>query len=224
LFKIILDWDILINMDSVVIKNGDTPEKINIIAGALKGGKVLILPAITVYGISAAYDDMEALKKIYRIKKRSSDMPFIILISHKSQLKTLVKEISTLGQNLIEKYWDTDEPQPLTLIFKKSKIIGSNMTGGRDTIAVRMAGLKIVRDIIDISGPIVSTSANISGQDITADDIDKIPHSIRQEVDITVKLDSRLMGTESTIIDVSGEKPVLIREGAISFDSILKNL
>jgi L-threonylcarbamoyladenylate synthase len=224
LFKIILDWAILIIMDSVIIKNGDTPEKINIIAGALKGGKVLILPAATVYGISAVYDDTEALKKIYRIKKRSSDMPFIILISDKSQLGALIKETGNMGQKLIEKYWDSGKPKPLTLIFKKSKIIGSSMTGGRDTIAVRMAGLKVVRDIIDITGPIVSTSANISGQDIIADDIDKIPQSIRQEVDMTVMLDSGLKGTESTIIDVSGEKPVLIREGAISFSSILKNL
>lgn len=211
-------------MDSVIIKNGDTPEKINNIAVALKGGKVLILPAATVYGISAVYDDMEALKKIYKIKKRSSDMPFIILISDKSQLGALIKETGNMGQKLIEKYWDPGEPKPLTLIFKKSRIISSSMTGGRDTIAVRMAGLKIVRDILDISGPIVSTSANISGQDIIADDIDKIPQSIRQEVDMTVRLDSGLKGTESTIIDVSGKKPVLIREGAISFSSILKNL
>jgi L-threonylcarbamoyladenylate synthase len=224
LFEIILDWDILIIMDSLAIKNGDAPDKIDIIAGALNDGKVLILPAATVYGISARHDNKKALEKIYRIKKRSSDMPFIILISNKAQLKVLVKETGTLGQKLIEKYWDPEEPRPLTLIFKKSKIIGSNMSGGRDTIAVRMAGLKIVRDIIDISGPIVSTSANISGQDITADDIGKIPRSIRREVDMTVRLDGGLKGTESTIVDVSGEKPVLIREGAISFDSILKNL
>lgn len=211
-------------MDSLVIKKGDTPEKINIIARAIKDGKVLILPAATVYGISAAYDDMEALKKIYRIKKRSSDMPFIILISDKAQLGTLVKETGTLGQELMDKYWDPDAPQPLTLIFKKSKIIGSNMTGGRDTVAVRMAGLKIIRDIIDITGPIVSTSANISGQDIQADDIDKIPLSIRREVDMTIRLDGGLRGTESTILDVSRGKPVLIREGALSFDSILKDL
>ncbi len=211
-------------MDSVIIKNGDTPEKINIIAGALKGGKVLILPAATVYGISAVYDDVEALKKIYRIKRRSSDMPFIILISNKAQLDLLVEEISDLGQRLMEKYWDGAAPQPLTLIFRKSRAIGSNMTGGRDTVAVRMAGLKAVRDIIDIAGPIVSTSANISGQDTGADSIDKIPHSIRREVDMTVRLDGGLKGTESTIVDVSRGKPVLIREGALSFDSILEDL
>ena len=211
-------------MDFVIIKNEDDPEKIETISRALNEGKVLILPAATVYGISSRFDDPDALKKIYMIKKRSSDMPFIILISNKIQLEQLIKEISPAGQKLIGKYWKPDAPQPLTLIFKKSDAIGSNMTGGRDTIAVRMAGLKVVRDIIEISGPIVSTSANISGQDIIADDIDKIPYSIRQEVDMTVKLDGGLKGTESTIVDVSGEKPELIREGALSFDSILKSL
>ena len=211
-------------METMVLNTGDIKEKINTVSRALRDGKVLIMPAATVYGISSRYDDPEALKKICRIKKRSSDMPFIILISNRVQLDLLVKKISAAGNKLMEKYWDRDTPKPLTLIFKKSKAVGDNLTGGRDTVAVRMAGLKEIRDIIDIAGPVVSTSANISGQDTRADDISKIPYSVRQKADITVRLDGGLKGTESTIVDVSGENPVLIREGALSFDSILKDL
>lgn len=136
----------------------------------------------------------------------------------------LVREISAVGKKLIEKYWECADPGPLTLVFKKSDMIGTGITGGRDTVAVRMAGLKVLRDIIDISGPIVSTSANISGQDIRPVSIGDIPMPIQQQADLTVILEGDLKGKESTIVDVSGEKPVLVREGALSFESILRGL
>jgi len=211
-------------METVVLKGHDCRENTSRIASALVDGKVLVLPAATVYGISARYDDPAALKKIYMIKKRREDMAFIILISKIGQLHMLASQISSQGKKLVKKYWECDPPLPLTLVFKKSGMIGAGTTGGRDTVAVRMAGLKAVRDIIDIAGPIVSTSANISGQDIRPVSISDIPLSIRQQADLTVTLEGGLKGKESTIIDVSGSEPALIREGALSFESILRDL
>ncbi len=211
-------------MDTLVLNRQDSRENTARIASALMDGKVLILPAATVYGISARYDDPDALKKIYMIKKRREHMPFIILISKRGQLDLLARQISGQGEKLVKKYWECDPPLPLTLVFKKSDMISAGTTGGRDTVAVRMAGLKVLRDIIDISGPIVSTSANISGQEIRPVSIGDIPLSIRQQADLAVMLDGGLKGKESTIVDVSGRKPALIREGALSFESILGDL
>ena len=83
-------------------------------------GKVGVLPTATIYGLSCVYDNEDAVKKIYSIKKRKSGTPFIILISSISQLGTLAGEINDLVKKLIAKYWDTKKPYPLTLILAKN--------------------------------------------------------------------------------------------------------
>ena len=86
-----------------------------------------------------------------------------------------------------------------------------------------MDPLKIINDIINITGPIISTSANISGQkNISPKTISGIPHKIRKKVDILLDLDQDLPGVSSTIIDVSGNKPVIIREGIVKIKDIDK--
>jgi L-threonylcarbamoyladenylate synthase len=211
-------------MDELTINRDYKGKKTGIIADALKSGGVLILPASTIYGISCLYDDEKALKRIYSIKKRKSDMPFIILISDISQLDLLAQDISAAGKRLIKKYWEIEEPLPLTLIFKKKAGLPFNITGGEDTVATRMAGLEVIRDIIDISGPIVSTSANISGQKIDPVTIEEIPSEIYEKVDMAVRLVGRLKGTGSTIVDMSGDAPTLIREGTLRFEDILADV
>ena len=211
-------------MDEIIISRDYTGDKTAVIADSLKGGRVLILPTSTIYGISCIYNDKKAIKRIYDIKKRRRDMPFIILISDRTQLDQVAQEISSTGESLIEKYWEVNQPFPLTLIFKKKAGLSGFVTGGRGTIAVRKAGLKVVRDIIDICGPIVSTSANISGQDIDPVAIEDIPTEICDNVDMTVRLDSGPKGVRSTIVDISGKEPVLIREGALKFKNIPAHL
>lgn len=195
--------------------------KIRTIADALIGSKVLVMPASTIYGISCRYDNRKALDRIYKIKRRRSDMPFIVLISDIAQLEMLAKDLNITAKKLVEQYWKIKKPRPLTLILKKSNNIAYHAA---DTIAVRMAGLEVIRDIIDLSGPIVSTSATISGTSISPKDISSVPEDIRENVDIVVRLENTLNGTESTIIDITNSTPVLIREGAIRFENIIRGL
>ncbi len=211
-------------MDHTLIKEKEDPVVINAVAGALAVGKVIILPTATIYGISCRFDDERAIRRIYKLKKRRSDMPFIILISDREQLDLLVKEINPHGVRLIKKYWDVKKSLPLTLIFQKKEDISGYIAGGRNTIAVRMAGLKVVRDIIDIVGPIVSTSANLSGQKINPSSVKEVPEEICENVDIVVELGGNLKGTRSTIVDISSGTPRLIREGAVSFEDVLTDL
>ncbi|MCD4669804.1 MAG: threonylcarbamoyl-AMP synthase [Actinomycetia bacterium] len=216
-------------MDEIIINETDAPEetrakKIRAVAEALISGRVLILPASTIYGISCRYDDRKALSRIYGIKRRKTNMPFIVLISDTFQLEMLAKDINITAKKLIKRYWETGDPRPLTLILKKSNDPAGHIAGTVPTIAVRMAGLKVLRDIIDQSGPIVSTSATISGASINPDTIGAIPSDICKKVDMVVRLKGVLRGKESTIVDITGEVPVLIREGAVSFESILREL
>lgn len=221
-------------MDEIIISETDAgsdsasgeahDKKIRVIAEALISGKILVMPASTIYGISCRYDDRKAVNRIYKIKKRRPDMPFIILISDIVQLEMLVKDLNITAKRFIERYWETKKPRPLTLIFKKSDDRDDNIPGDLPTIAVRMAGLKVIRDIIDLSGPIISTSATISGTSISPKDISAVPSDIREHVDMVVRLKGALKGTESTIVDITGRTPVLIRKGAISFESMIREL
>jgi len=194
------------------------------IAVALRQGNVIILPASTIYGISCIYYDKEAVERVYRIKKRLSSMPFIVLISRIRQLDLLVSGVGSLGRKILQKYWQKEDPRPLTLVFRKSTSLPPGITGGRDTVAVRMAGIRAVRNIIDISGPLISTSANLSGQKTDPASIEDIPEEIRSSVDMIVRLKGRLEGRPSTIVDVTGERPSLIREGPLGFDDILEDI
>jgi len=194
------------------------------ISALLIGGKVGVLPAATIYGLSCRYDDADAVRKIYAIKKRKAGMPFIVLISSISQLGSLAGEINATAEKLIGKYWDIKEPRPLTLVFLKNESAGSLITGGRPTIAVRMAGLRTLRDIIDRTGPIVSTSATISGTAVMPRTIDEVPVEIKLKADFVVEYGSTPGGRESTIVDITGTDPVLLREGALDFKEILRTL
>lgn len=211
-------------MTYLIQKNFSDSSILEKISDLLISGKVGIMPTATIYGLSCVYDNEDAVKKIYSIKKRKSGTPFIVLISSISQLGTLACEINDPVKKLITKYWDTKKPYPLTLILVKNESTGSFITGGRSTIAIRMAGLKVIRDIIDRTGPIVSTSATLSGTMLQPTTLDEVPPEIRQEADFVVDHFSSLGGRESTIIDLTRKEPVLLRQGALDYEEIRRDL
>jgi L-threonylcarbamoyladenylate synthase len=193
------------------------------IAKIISEGGIAILPASTIYGLSCRYDSKNTIKKIYKIKKRDPIMPFIILISGKDDLKKLASSINRTAEKIIEKFWDIKKPKPLTLIFKRNNSLEDFMTCGSPNIALRLAGSKFLRNIISICGPIISTSATISGIKSFPKKIEDIPDVILKKADLIVECSSPLAGEESTIIEVTGRVPVLVREGAVGFKEILNN-
>lgn len=198
-----------------------------IAAKYISAGKVIILPTSTIYGLSCKYDDKNALERIYELKQRPKNLPFIVLISKIDSLLQLTAEISRNADALIKKYWidkngrPYKNSQPLTLIFKKNNSIDSFVTRSSEKIAIRLEGLEILKKIIELSGPIVSTSATISGTSLSPKNIREIPGVIKENADLIIDFCLDLPGTASTIIDVAGPKPVLIREGALKYDKVL---
>jgi len=195
-----------------------------IAARYISSGKVLILPTSTIYGLSCSYNNKNALEKIYEIKQRPGNLPFIVLISRIDPLLQLVSEIGGIADTLIKKYWTDKNSQPLTLIFKKNNSVDNFITGDSKKIAIRLEGLEILQKIIELSGPIVSTSATISGMSLSPKNINEIPEIIKENADLIIDLCLDLPGTASTIIDVSESEPVLIREGALKYDKVLYEL
>ncbi|MCL4417604.1 MAG: L-threonylcarbamoyladenylate synthase [Actinobacteria bacterium] len=190
----------------------------------ISAGKVIILPTSTIYGLSCSYTIKNALERIYKLKQRPKNLPFIVLISKIDSLLQLADEINGIADILIKNYWTGQNSLPLTLVFKKNNSLDNFIAGGNEKIAVRLDGLEILKKIIELSGPIVSTSATISGTALSPKNIKEIPEAIRKNTDLVIDLGSDLSGTVSTVIDVAGPEPVLIREGALKYDKIFEKL
>ncbi len=164
----------------------------NVAAQHISAGKVVILPTSTIYGLSCAYDNKNALEKIYELKQRPKNLPFIVLISKIDSLLQLAAQINGTADILIKNYWTdkNNQPgkniQPLTLVFKKNNSVDSFIAGGSEKIAIRLDGLEILKKIIELSGPIVSTSATISGMSLSPKNIEEIPEVIKRNADLII--------------------------------------
>lgn len=191
------------NIDSEIIEE---------MAKLLRDGKTVIFPTETVYGLGANALDEEAAKKIYEAKGRPSDNPLIVHIAEKKEIYSLVESVNEKAEKLINEFW----PGPLTVILPKKDIIPDVTSGGLETVAVRMPSNKIANALIKAAGiPIAAPSANISGR----------PSPTRAEhvkKEMTGRVSGIIMGgdccfgLESTVVDLTGETPMILRPGSIT--------
>ena len=183
-----------------------------------KGG-LAAFPTETVYGLGANAFDTAAVKKIFELKGRPSDNPLIVHIGDVKNLDSLILTESLSANKFAAKLIETFWPGPLTLIFKKSGIIPGEVTANQDTVAVRLPKNKIARDFINECGvPIAAPSANISGKPSPT-------RASHVEFDFGGKVfiidgGACEFGLESTIADVSGERPAILRPGSVTREMI----
>ena len=188
------------------------------ITETFKEGGLVVFPTETVYGLGANGLDKEAVKKIYEAKGRPNDNPSILHIAKTSQLDELVSEIPKIAKKCINNFW----PGPLTIIFKKSDIVPMEVTGGLDTVAIRMPSNKIAAKILkNVNLPIAAPSANISGRPSPT----KASHVIEDlmgRVDIIVDGGKSIVGIESTVLDVTTDPPMILRPGKVTLEDLQK--
>lgn len=188
------------------------PEAIAQAARIIQNGGLVAFPTETVYGLGGNALDADAARRIYEAKGRPSDNPLIAHIADFEELPQLAAEIPDTARTLMRLYW----PGPMTLIFKKTETVPFSTTGGLDTVAVRMPSHPVAQALIRAAGgPIAAPSANRSGRPSPT----RASH-VREDMDgrIDMILDGGEVGIglESTIIDVSSQKPALLRPGFIS--------
>lgn len=188
--------------------------------GVLIKGGLVILPTDTVYGLAACFDNPYAIEKMFIAKERSAEVPLVVCIGELAQLRILTDNISGIAQELIKKFW----PGPLTIILNKSKAVSSILTSGRNTVGIRFPENDLICRIIDLIGvPLVVTSANLSGG-ISPKDFSEIEDKLLKRVDLVIDGGVTGKGIVSTIIDLTTDKPVILRKGAISVEEINKVL
>ena len=197
-------------------KQNKNYEELKAPAEAIKEGKLVIFPTETVYGIGANAIDEEAVKNIYIAKGRASDNPLIAHISDIKMLDDLVLEVGEIERKLIKNFW----PGPLTIVFKKKPIVPDIITGGLDTVAVRMPSNEIAHKLIEYSNcPIAAPSANISGKP-SGTQIEDIIEELDGKVEYIIDNGKVDIGVESTVIRVVDNVVHILRPGKITPEDI----
>ena len=184
----------------------------------LKRGGIVAFPTDTVYGLGADPCNEQAVERIFKVKSRPPNLQLPLLLADVSDFTKVASEVPEIAWQLAEHFL----PGGLTLVLRKSPWVPSAVTAGGDTIAVRIPDHHITIALIrGLGNPLVGTSANISGMP-SAVTADEVREQLGEQVDIIVD-GGRCPGTiESTVIDVTGETPTIIREGAVSQEEIAK--
>jgi len=196
-----------LNIDMSMIKKA---------AGILKRGGLVAFPTETVYGLGANGLDEEACRRVYEAKGRPSDNPLILHIGRIEQLETIVSDVNENGRKIIDAFW----PGPITLVFKKKSIVPDSVSGHFGTVAVRFPSNNIARALIWESAlPIAAPSANTSGKP-SPTKAEHVYHDMCGKIDMIIDGGECDYGLESSILDVSGKKAVLLRPGAVTKEMI----
>ena len=198
------------------LRQSDTlDEQIARAVEVLKQGGVVAFPTDTVYGLGSSSTLESALRRVFQIKQRPLDLALPLLLADPSDIEKAAASVSKFALKLAECFW----PGGLTLVVHKANWISPLITAGGDTVAVRVPDHPVPRALSrDLGVPIVGTSANLSGQPspLTAQEVHR---QLGHHVDIIIE-GSCPGGVESTVVDVTSDPPVLLREGAISLSRI----
>ena len=181
-------------------------------AEIIKNGELVAIPTETVYGLGANGLDPQAVAKIFQAKGRPQDNPLILHIADAADMEKFCHSIPECAYKLAEAFW----PGPLTLVLPAKEIVPTCTTAGLPTVAVRCPDNEVTREIIRLSGvPIAAPSANISGKPSTTTAA-HVLHDHDGKIAAVVDGGPCRVGVESTILDLSDEKPRLLRPGGIT--------
>jgi L-threonylcarbamoyladenylate synthase len=184
----------------------------------LKGGGVIAFPTDTVYGLGSDVFNIEAAERIYRVKQRPRHLPLPVLLADSTQLASTVDSVSGIAQFLIRRFW----PGGLTLVLPKRSLLPDIITAGSNKVAVRVPGHVVPLALIrGLGAPIIGTSANVSDKPspVTAEEVEQ---QLGSQIDLIVDMGKCPGGLESTVVDVTGGTPVILRRGIIPEKEIKK--
>ena len=186
----------------------------------IKNGGLVAFPTETVYGLGGDALNRESSKKIYAAKGRPSDNPLIVHIADIRDMDAIVLKVTENALKLAERFW----PGPLTMILKKSDLVPLETTGGLDSVAIRMPVHKTAAAFIKAAGGYVAApSANISGKP-SPTSAKYVIQDMDGRIDMIIDGGDSGIGLESTIVDLTGDIPVLLRPGYITVEQLRKVL
>jgi L-threonylcarbamoyladenylate synthase len=198
------------------LKNTTDFSSIKIAAESIKNGKLVLFPTETVYGIGADGLNENAVKNIFIAKGRKQDNPLILHISDIKMIDKIAKNVSNIEQKLISAFF----PGPFTIILERQDIVPDIVTGGLNTVGIRMPSNEIAKELIKLADtPIAAPSANISGRP-SGTNVTDIFNELQDKVDTIIDGGECKIGVESTVVRVINNIPHILRPGKITPEQI----
>jgi L-threonylcarbamoyladenylate synthase len=185
-------------------------------AGLIKRGWIVAFPTETVYGLGADVFNEAAVRRIFKAKRRPADNPLIAHIGSLDQLDSLAAQVPQFARLLIDAFF----PGPLTLVFQKTDRVPDIASAGLYTIGVRMPRHPVSQQFLKACGtPVVAPSANLSGRP-SPTTWRAVFEDLNGRIDCILQADATEIGLESTVVDCTGEFPVVLRLGSVSLQDI----
>jgi len=186
----------------------------------IKRGGIVAFPTETVYGLGADVFNEKAVARIFEAKQRPNDNPLIAHVGNFEQIALLAREITPSARKFIEAFF----PAPLTLVLPKTEKVPLIATANLDTIGVRMPRNELAREFLKYcETPVVAPSANLSGKP-SPTEWRAVYEDLNGRIDCILQGESTEIGLESTVVDCTGETPLVLRFGAISLEDLQKQV
>ncbi len=186
-------------------------------ARTMWSGGIIVFPTSGLYGLGADATNDEAVGRIFQIKNRVTVKPILILIQNTGQLDRWVTTIPEMARKLIHRHW----PGGITLVFDARQNLSPNLTAGTGKIGIRLPAHPVATALVDlVDFPVTGTSANLAGQPGCAT-IDELPPLIIDHVDLVLDAGTLAGGKGSTVVNITGKQPVILRTGVVPSASIL---
>jgi L-threonylcarbamoyladenylate synthase len=182
---------------------------------AIQRGRLVVLPTDTVYGLAADAFDAEAVARLLDAKGRGREMPPPVLVSTATTLDALATKVPDYARALTNAFW----PGPLTLVCHEQASLRWDLGDTRGTVAVRMPDHDLTREILDRTGPLAVSSANLTGSPAATDAAEAVA-MLGDRVAVVIDGGTSAGAVPSTIIDATGDRPRLLRLGAITVEQL----
>lgn len=187
----------------------DAPDVVDRVCEVLRRGGVVVLPTETVYGLAALASDAGATATVFERKGRGADVPVAVLCADADQALDLAEEPPALARSLAAAHW----PGPLTMVLRRRRDLGWSLGEPSTTIGLRCPDHDLVRAVAARIGPLATTSANRHGQPTPAGAVEAA-EQLLGPVDLVVD-GGALVGTPSTVVDLTGDEPEVLRQGGV---------
>jgi L-threonylcarbamoyladenylate synthase len=182
----------------------------------IQGGGVVALPTESFYGLAVHAMDAKAIERLFAVKQRREDNPVLILIPSKQNLESYVVEVSDRARKLVERFW----PGGLTLVLFANPSLPRSLTAGTGKIGVRLSSHPVPTALAKAVGaPITGTSANRSGQS-SCSTAEEVMEAVGKDIDLILDGGKTPGGKGSTVLDVTLDPPMILREGMLSRDEL----
>jgi L-threonylcarbamoyladenylate synthase len=191
-------------------------DKIQIAANIIRKGGIVAFPTETVYGLGADALNAKAVRKLFKAKKRPLDNPIIVHVASKEDVYRLARDVPKEAENLMAKFW----PGPLTLVFKRSRLVPDITVVGLNTIGIRMPKNEVALSLLRESGtPLAAPSANLAGKP-SPTTAQHVIEDLAGRIDVILDAGPTKIGVESTVINMTSSPPEILRPGGTPYERL----